>query len=218
MQRGQDHLRRRDAFLSVDVHRNPATVVLHRDRLTRVNDDVNLVAVSGQRLINAVVDELLDHMMETGAILRIADVHPWSLADRVEPSQHLNAVRIVLRLRTSQTLCANRVTRALFHVEQLSLRPCERKAQRHVAGSRREDLAVQSPRALGRTARCGPHPTPRQCRRSGTGFVAQPIVARQRSLRQSKRTRDDLRLTSRQRCSPPAPSPIITRRSARWGP
>jgi hypothetical protein len=40
--------------------------------------------MAGKRLVNRVIDNLEDHVMETGAIVGISDVHAGSLTDRVE--------------------------------------------------------------------------------------------------------------------------------------
>jgi hypothetical protein len=40
--------------------------------------------VAGQGLVDRVVDDLEDHMMESGAIVGVADVHTWTFADGIE--------------------------------------------------------------------------------------------------------------------------------------
>jgi hypothetical protein len=68
----------------MDINRNAPSVVLHRHGLARMDDHVNIVAIPGERLINTVVDELLDHVVESRTVFRISYVHARTLADRVE--------------------------------------------------------------------------------------------------------------------------------------
>ena len=48
------------------VHRDAAAVVDHGDRVVDVDGDVDLVAVAGERLVDRVVDDLVDQMMQAG--------------------------------------------------------------------------------------------------------------------------------------------------------
>ncbi len=40
--------------------------------------------MSGERLVDGVVDDLENHVVQTGAIVGVANVHPRSLTDRFE--------------------------------------------------------------------------------------------------------------------------------------
>src|SRR3546814_19882173 len=62
MQLGHDDLRRRHALLAVEVDRDAAAVVRHRDRAVAVQGDPDRVAPAGQRLVDGVVDHLVDHV------------------------------------------------------------------------------------------------------------------------------------------------------------
>ena len=70
---GQPHLR-------VDAHRDATPVVRDRDRVVRVDHDVNMVAVARERLVDGVVDDLVDEVVQT-ADAHVADVHGGALAD-----------------------------------------------------------------------------------------------------------------------------------------
>ena len=95
MQLGEDHLGGRLSFLFVNVNRHTPTVVPHRHGLARMDDDIDLVAVAGQRLVDGVVDELLDHVMKPGAVVGVADVHSRSFANGFKAAQDLDIPRIV---------------------------------------------------------------------------------------------------------------------------
>ena len=95
VQRGEDDFRRRLALFVVNVHRHAAAVVAHRDRFARMDDHVDLVAVAAQGLVDGIVHQLLNHVVQTGAVVGIADVHARSLAHGVQAAQHLDAPRVV---------------------------------------------------------------------------------------------------------------------------
>ena len=57
---------------------------------------VTRVGMAGQRLVDGVVDDLVDHVMEAGAIVRIADVHARTLPDGVETTQDLDRIGAVV--------------------------------------------------------------------------------------------------------------------------
>ena len=63
MEGRHDYFCRRNAFLSMDVDRDPTAVVLDRDCVSHMNRYVDRVAIPRQGLIDRIVDELLNHMM-----------------------------------------------------------------------------------------------------------------------------------------------------------
>ena len=64
VEHGQHDLRRRPAALLVDVHRDAAAVVADRAGAVGVQDDLDAVAVPGERLVDGVVDHLVDEVVE----------------------------------------------------------------------------------------------------------------------------------------------------------
>jgi hypothetical protein len=53
------------------------------------------VRVAGQRLVDGIVDHLIDHVMQARAVIRIPDIHAGALAHRIEALEHLDAVGAV---------------------------------------------------------------------------------------------------------------------------
>ena len=53
------------------------------------------VAIAGQRLVDRVVDDLVDHVVQAGAVIGVADIHARPLAHGVEPAQHLDRLLVV---------------------------------------------------------------------------------------------------------------------------
>ena len=80
VQHGHDDLGRRTALFLVDVHRNASTVVGHTNRPIAMHGHHNAIAVPGQRLVDGVVHHLEHHVMQTGAVVHVADVHAGALA------------------------------------------------------------------------------------------------------------------------------------------
>ena len=91
----EDDLDARQARAGFDVDRDAATGVVHLDAGIGVQDDVDALAVAGQGFVDRVVDDLPDAVHETAGIGR-ADVHAGTLADRLEPLEHLKVMGGVL--------------------------------------------------------------------------------------------------------------------------
>ena len=88
------HLRRRDAFLGVNVDRNAAAVVHDRDRIVDVNRYFNLGRMTSQRLVNGVVDHLVDQVVQPGFAGR-TDVHGRTKPNGLESFEHFDTAGIV---------------------------------------------------------------------------------------------------------------------------
>ena len=109
VQLGHDDLRRRNAFLGVNPGRNPAAIVGHAHRAVGVEDDVDQVAIAGERLIDGIVRNLEHHVMQPRAIVGIADIHPRPLANGIEPAQHLDRIGVIVTRRLVGFVAQNNV-------------------------------------------------------------------------------------------------------------
>ena len=96
MELGHDHFSRRDALALVDLGRDAPSVVVDGDRAVGIQRDHDLVAEAGQRLVDGVVHHLVDHVMQTRAVIGVADIHARPLAHGIEAFQHLDRFRAVL--------------------------------------------------------------------------------------------------------------------------
>ena len=90
VQLGHDDLGRRNAFALVDAGRDAAAVVPDRHRAVGVERHRHRVGIAGERLVDAVVDDLVDHVMQAGAVIGVADIHARALAHGVEALQDLD--------------------------------------------------------------------------------------------------------------------------------
>jgi hypothetical protein len=89
VQHGQRQLDAGDPLRGVDVHREPAPVVDHGDRVVRVDGDVHAVGVTRECLVDRVVHHLVHQVVEaprTGG----ADVHARPLANRLQALEDLD--------------------------------------------------------------------------------------------------------------------------------
>ncbi len=93
---GHDDLGRRDAFALVDVDGDAAAVVAHRAGAVRIERHQHLGGVAGQRLVDGVVDDLVDHVVQTGTVVGVADVHARPFAHRVEALQDLDRLGVII--------------------------------------------------------------------------------------------------------------------------
>jgi len=94
VQDGHDDLGRRALFGRVHVDRDAAAVVHDGHRIVDVNRDVDVIAETGLRLVDTVVDDLV-HQMVQPPRRGVADVHGGSLADRLETLENLDLRGVV---------------------------------------------------------------------------------------------------------------------------
>src|SRR5471032_1787323 len=70
--------------------RHAAAVVGDRDRVVRVDGDVDFRAVAGQRFVDRVVQHFEHQVVQAGAVRGVADVHAGTLAHRFQAFQDLD--------------------------------------------------------------------------------------------------------------------------------
>jgi hypothetical protein len=95
VQLGHDDLGGRDALLLVDAHGDAAPVVGDRDAVVGVKRDRDGVRVARQRLVDAVVDDLVDHVVQARAVIGVADIHAGPLAHGLQALENLDGIRAV---------------------------------------------------------------------------------------------------------------------------
>ena len=76
--------------VELQARRHAAAVVGHGDGVIGVNGDVDVVAMSGERFVDGIVQHFENEVVQTRAIRRIADIHPRPLADRLQTFKDLN--------------------------------------------------------------------------------------------------------------------------------
>ena len=88
----------------LDVHRDAAAVVGDGDGVAVVDGHVDLGTVTGQRLVNGVVHDLVHQMMQT-ALTGGADIHTRALAHRLQTLQHLDLAGVILVVGRGIGIC-----------------------------------------------------------------------------------------------------------------
>ena len=95
MQLGHDDLGRRNALLVVDPGRDAAPVVGDRARAVGIQRDGHDFGVAGERLVDRVVDDLIDHVMQSRPVIGVADIHARPFAHGIEAAQDLDRIRAI---------------------------------------------------------------------------------------------------------------------------
>ncbi len=94
VQDGEHDLDGRLALALDDVDRDAATVVDDAHAAVGEQRDDDLAGVAGQRLVDGVVDDLVDQVVQT-ALAGGADVHAGALADRVQAFENGDRAGVV---------------------------------------------------------------------------------------------------------------------------
>ena len=72
----------------------PLSRTVHR--AVGVERDLDRGGVAGERLVDGVVDDLVDHVVQAGAVIGVADIHARPLAHGVEALQDLDRFGVVV--------------------------------------------------------------------------------------------------------------------------
>src|SRR5690606_26451373 len=147
VQDGHDDLGRRAPLLGVDIDRDAAAVVGHGDGLVGVDRDVDLRAEPRQSLVDRVVDDLEHHVMETGAIIGVTDIHSRPLPDGLKALSDLDILGRIFALAHGVAILAlNRRIIAFAHSPPPRTLPCStwNIGNRGSTGSRSGDRPVMS--------------------------------------------------------------------------
>src|SRR5262249_50573394 len=75
--------------------RDPPAVVLDGHRAVEVDRHVHAIAEACERLVDGVVDDLVDHVVQTGAVVGVADVHPRALPHGLQALENLDTLLVV---------------------------------------------------------------------------------------------------------------------------
>ena len=95
VQLGHDDLGRAHPLALVDPDRDAAPVVVDAHRPVGVQHHAHLGRPAAQRLVDAVVDDLVHHVVQARAVVGVADVHPRPLAHRLQALENLDGIGAV---------------------------------------------------------------------------------------------------------------------------
>ncbi len=85
MQHGHDNFSGRNTFFFMQACRNTTAIILHRHRVVAMDGNDNVFTVASERLVNRVVHHLEYHMVQTGSVIGITDVHARAFTHGVQP-------------------------------------------------------------------------------------------------------------------------------------
>ena len=94
VQHREDDLQRALAGLLLDIHGNAAAVVGDADDVPRLDNDLDMRAVAGQRLVDGVVHDLIHQMVQSRG-RGGADIHARPLAHRLQALEDLDLRGVV---------------------------------------------------------------------------------------------------------------------------
>src|SRR6185437_5601763 len=90
VQLGHDDLGRRNAFAFVDAGRDAAAVIDHGAGAVRIERYRNFGGVAGEGFVDRIVHHLVDHVVQAGTVVGVADIHARSLAHGIEAFEDLD--------------------------------------------------------------------------------------------------------------------------------
>lgn len=95
VQNGHDHFRRRHALFRVNTGRNTAAVILYGDGVVAVDSNNDVFTVTCERFVDSVIHNLEYHVVQTGAVIRVADIHTRALTHRIQPFQDFDTGGVI---------------------------------------------------------------------------------------------------------------------------
>ncbi len=118
VQHRHDDFRCGDPLLAVDVDGNAAAVVGHGYRFIRVDGYDDAVAIPSERLVDGIVHDLEDHVVQSAAVVGVADVHSGPFSNGVEAPKYFDFAGIVnIVLSHSESSRLRPGILAVFHLE-----------------------------------------------------------------------------------------------------
>ena len=96
MELGHDDLGGGHTLLLVDADRDAPAVIAYGDAGIGVDFDVYRVGMAGKGLIDSVIDDLIDHVVKTRTIVRVADIHAGAFANRLQAFENLDGICAII--------------------------------------------------------------------------------------------------------------------------
>jgi len=82
--------------------------------------------MAGERLVDCVVDDLIDHVVQAGTVVGIADIHARPLADGIEALQNPDRLRTIIA-RNRRLGVGNGLPGGFCHVRPFADVPNQRR-------------------------------------------------------------------------------------------
>ena len=85
-----------DSFFLVDICGDSASVVFYGDGTVLIEGDIDDMAESGKRFVDGVIDDFVDHVVESGSVIGIADIHAGTFSYGFESSKNAYGIGTVV--------------------------------------------------------------------------------------------------------------------------
>ena len=95
VQHGHDHFRGRDALFRVNTGWDATTIIGDGDGVIRMDGDHDVFTVTRERFVDSVIYHLEYHVVQTGAVIRVADIHTRALTHRIQPFQDFDTGGVI---------------------------------------------------------------------------------------------------------------------------
>ncbi len=95
MQNSHDNFRRRNALFRVNTGWDTTAIIGNRHGVVRVNRYHDIFTVTRERFVDSVIYHLEYHVVQTGAVIRVADIHTRALTHRIQPFQDFDTGGVI---------------------------------------------------------------------------------------------------------------------------
>ncbi|VAU68637.1 Uncharacterised protein [Klebsiella pneumoniae] len=95
VQNGHDHFRSRYALFRVNTGWDATTVIGNGHGVVRMDRDHDVFTVTRERFVDSVIYHLEYHVVQTGAVIRVADIHTRALTHRIQPFQDFDTGGVI---------------------------------------------------------------------------------------------------------------------------
>ncbi|MNC06244.1 hypothetical protein D3C75_537510 [compost metagenome] len=95
VQNGHDYFCRRDALFRVDTGWDPTAIIGYGDGVVGVDRHHDIFTVTRECFVDSVIHNLEYHVVQTGAVIRIADIHTRALTYRIQPFQDFDTGGVI---------------------------------------------------------------------------------------------------------------------------
>ena len=95
VQNGHDNFRCRNALFRVNTGWDTTAIIGNGHGVVSVNRYHNIFTVTRERFVDSVIYHLEYHVVQTGAVIRVADIHTRALTHRIQPFQDFDTGGVI---------------------------------------------------------------------------------------------------------------------------
>lgn len=95
VQNGHDNFRSRYALFRVNTGWDATTIIGDGYGVVRMDRHHDVFTVTRERFVDSVIYHLEYHVVQTGAVIRVADIHTRALTHRIQPFQDFDTGGVI---------------------------------------------------------------------------------------------------------------------------